>query len=84
MFADVVAVRAEIETRQKLEAQFKQMIQKAMGDATRAVFETGSVSFKRSKDSSSVDLARLWADHAEFEQQYALSKSGSLRFLVST
>lgn len=84
VFADLVAVRAEIETRQTLEAQFKQTIQQAMGDATRAVFETGSVSFKRSKDSSSVDLERLLADHPEFETQYARSKPGSRRFLVST
>nr|WP_201762909.1 YqaJ viral recombinase family protein [Burkholderia thailandensis] len=84
VFADLIAVRAEIETRQQLEAQFKQMIQAAMGDAVRAVFETGSVSFKRSKDSSSVDLERLLADHPEFEQQYATSKPGSRRFLVST
>lgn len=84
VFADLVAVRAEIETRQQLEAQFKQTIQQAMGDTTRAVFETGAVSFKRSKDSSGVDLARLLADHPEFETQYATSKPGSRRFLVST
>jgi len=84
VFADLVAVRAEIETRQTLEAQFKQTIQQAMGDAIRAVFETGSVSFKRSKDSSSVDLGRLLADHPSLEQQYATSKPGSRRFLVST
>ncbi|KGV24038.1 YqaJ viral recombinase family nuclease [Burkholderia pseudomallei] len=84
VFSDLIAVRGEIETRQQLEAQFKQMIQEAMGDAVRAVFETGSVSFKRSKDSSSIDLARLLADHPEFEQQYATSKPGSRRFLVST
>jgi predicted phage-related endonuclease len=84
VFADLVAVRAEIETRQQLEAQFKQTIQQAMGDASRAVFQTGAVSFKRSKDSSGVDLARLLADHPEFEAQYAISKPGSRRFLVST
>ncbi|KWK63347.1 YqaJ viral recombinase family protein [Burkholderia stagnalis] len=84
VFADLIAVRAEIETRQQLEAQFKQTLQQAMGDATRAVFETGSVSFKRSKDSSTVDLERLLADHPEFEAQYARSKPGSRRFLVST
>ena len=84
VFADLVAVRAEIETRQQLEAQFKQTIQQAMGDATRAVFQTGAVSFKRSRDSSAVDLARLLADHPEFETQYATSKPGSRRFLVST
>ncbi|HDR8955853.1 MULTISPECIES: YqaJ viral recombinase family nuclease [Burkholderia cepacia complex] len=83
-FADLVAVRAEIEARQTIEATLKQQIQQAMGDATRAVFETGSVSFKRSKDSSKIDLSRLLADHPTFETQYASSKPGSRRFLVST
>ncbi|MCS6500748.1 YqaJ viral recombinase family protein [Burkholderia thailandensis] len=84
VFADLVAVRAEIEARQTIEAQLKQTIQHAMGEATRAMFETGEVSFKRSKDSSTVDLKRLLVDHPEFETRYAIPKSGSRRFLVST
>ncbi|MEW6343174.1 MAG: YqaJ viral recombinase family protein [Paraburkholderia sp.] len=84
VFADLVAVRVEIEARQQLEAKLKQTIQQAMGEATRAMFETGSVSFKRSKDSSSVNLERLLADHPGFETQYPASKPGSRRFLVST
>jgi putative phage-type endonuclease len=84
VFADLVAVRDEIEARQAIEAQLKQQIQQAMGDATRAVFETGEVSFRRSKDSSAVDLKRLLIDYPEFEAQYATSKPGSRRFLVST
>ncbi|WP_431819700.1 YqaJ viral recombinase family protein [Burkholderia sp. F1] len=83
-FADLVAVRADIEARQAIEATLKQQIQQAMGDATRAVFETGSVSFKRTKDSSKIDLARLLADHPTFETQYTSSKPGSRRFLIST
>jgi len=84
VFSDLVAVRDEIETRQAIEAQLKQQIQQAMGDATRAVFETGEVSFRRSKDSTAVDLKRLLVDHPEFEALYATSKPGSRRFLVST
>lgn len=84
VFADLVAVRAQIETHQAIEAQLKQAIQEAMGEATRAVFETGAVSFKRSRDSSTVDLKRLLAEHPELEQQYADSKPGSRRFLVSS
>ncbi|GAB7534626.1 YqaJ viral recombinase family nuclease [Burkholderia sp. 3C] len=84
VFADLVAVRAEIEARQKLEAQLKQTLQQAMGEATRAMFETGSVSFKRSRDSSSIDLDRLLADHPALQQQYVISKPGSRRFLVSS
>lgn len=83
-FADLVAVRAEIEARQTVEAQLKQTIQQAMGNATRAVFETGEVSFKRSKDSSTVDVKRLIADHPEYETRYTVPKPGSRRFLVSS
>ncbi|PXW29763.1 YqaJ viral recombinase family nuclease [Paraburkholderia caballeronis] len=83
-FADLVAVRADIETRQAIESQLKQQIQQAMAEADRAQFETGSVSFKRSKDGSGVDLKRLLADHPEFATQYAITKPGSRRFLVST
>ncbi|MFM0753634.1 YqaJ viral recombinase family nuclease [Paraburkholderia strydomiana] len=83
-FADLVAVRADIEARQQVEAQLKQAIVQAMGEADRAQFETGSVSYRRSKDSSGVDLKRLLADHPHFALQYAITKNGSRRFLVNT
>lgn len=83
VFADLVAVRAEIDMRAQEEASLKQTIQQAMGDASRAKFETGEVSFKRSRDSSGVDLKRMLADHPAFESQYATTKPGSRRFLVS-
>ncbi|MEJ0003542.1 MAG: YqaJ viral recombinase family protein [Pararobbsia sp.] len=83
VFADLVAVRAEIERCQFAEARLKQSIQQAMGAAERAVFETGAVSFRRSRDGNSVDLARLLSDHPELAQAYALTKPGTRRFLVS-
>jgi predicted phage-related endonuclease len=83
-FADLVAVRAEIETRQQLEAKLKQAIVQAMGEAGQAQFETGSVSYKRSKDGTGVDLKRLLADQPQFATHYAMTKTGSRRFLVST
>jgi putative phage-type endonuclease len=49
VFASLVSVRAEIETRKEAESLFKQQIQQRMGEAGRAVFSTGSVSWKRSK-----------------------------------
>ncbi|MDP9154402.1 MAG: YqaJ viral recombinase family protein [Pseudomonadota bacterium] len=82
-FADLVALRADIDVRAKQEAQLKQTLQQAMGDASRAIFETGEVSFKRSKDSDGIDLKRLLADHPELQPQYAITKPGSRRFLVS-
>lgn len=84
VFADLVAVRADIELRAEIEARLKQQIQQVMGTAERAVFETGSVSFKRSRDGSSFDLARFQMEKPEIAAQYAVPKPGSRRFLVST
>lgn len=84
VFADLVAVRADIEARQQVEAQLRQSIAQAIGEADRAEFETGSVSYKRSKDGTGVDLKRLLADHPHLAAQYAITKAGSRRFLVNT
>jgi putative phage-type endonuclease len=83
-FADLVAVRDDIQARQQVEAQLKQTIVQAMAEADRAEFETGSVSYKRSKDGTGIDLKRLLADHPHFATQYAITKVGSRRFLVNT
>jgi len=83
-FADLVAVRARIEGHQAIESKLKQTIQQAMGEAGRAEFETGSVSFRRSRDGAGIDLQRLLTDHPELAAQYAITKPGSRRFLVNT
>jgi putative phage-type endonuclease len=83
-FADLVAVRDEIAIRESLECQLKQKIQQRMADASRALFETGSVSFKRSKDSNGIDLDMLLKDQPDLRQQYATTKPGSRRFLITT
>lgn len=84
LFADLVAIRADIEQRETQEAVLRQTLIQAMGEADRAIFETGSVSFKRSRDSARFDLRRLLADRPEVASQYALTKPGSRRFLIST
>jgi putative phage-type endonuclease len=83
IFADLVAVRAAIETHQNVETELKQRLQQHMGDASRALFETGSVSWKRAKDGGGVDLARLLQDQPDLLQRYPLVKPGSRRFLIS-
>lgn len=82
VFSDLLAVRQNLERDQQLEAQLKQRIQQRMGDASRALFETGEVSWKRSKDGSTLDLERLQKEWPEMLRQYAISKPGSRRFLV--
>ncbi|CAN7505424.1 YqaJ viral recombinase family protein [Cupriavidus necator] len=84
VFADLVALRAEIAACEQQEARFKQTIQQAMGDASRARFKSGEVTFKRSKDSAGFDLKRLLADHPEFQMTYLTTKAGSRRFLINS
>lgn len=83
-FADLVTVRDEIANREKVEAELKQRIQQCMGDASRAKFETGTVSFKRSKDGMGLDVTKLLQDQPDLVARYPLTKPGSRRFLVTT
>jgi len=83
VFADLVAVRASITTQNALESKLKQSIQQRMGDASKAVFEGGEVSWKRSKDGVVLDTAKLISDQPDLMQRYSTTKSGSRRFLIS-
>jgi predicted phage-related endonuclease len=80
-FADLVALRAHLTEQEKLEAQLKQRLQQAMGDATRAKFETGEVTWKKAKDGTTLDLDRLQKDHPQLVKRYSVPKTGSRRFL---
>ncbi len=82
-FSDLLAVRQLLTTQTQLEAQLKQRIQQRMGEATKAVFEGGEVSFKRSKDGLGLDLEKLLKDQPDLPQHYPLVKPGSRRFLVN-
>lgn len=82
VFSDLLSMRDVIATQTALEAQLKQRIQQRMGDATRAVFETGEISWKRSKDGTVLDAERLLKDQPDLAQTYSLPKAGSRRFLV--
>ena len=83
-FADLVAVREEIARRQEKEEALKQQIQQRMGDASRAIFATGSVSWKRSKDSTTLDTGKLLKDQPDLLQRYPLTRPGSRRFLINS
>ena len=57
-------------------------IQQRMASASFARFAGGTVSWKRSKDSTTLDTARLLKDQPELLTQYPLTREGSRRFLV--
>ncbi|MNR54168.1 hypothetical protein D3C85_1743100 [compost metagenome] len=76
-------MRQSISEKETREAQLKQMLQQAMGDATRAEFSHGFISWKKSKDSNGLDVAQLLKDKPYLQVRYTKLKEGSRRFLVS-
>lgn len=80
-FADLTHTRQVLEDLGRQEARLKQQIQQAMGDASRAKFETGAVTWKRSKDSTVLDVSRLLTEQPDLLARYPLTKAGSRRFL---
>ena len=82
VYDELIDVRASLDHCQQQEAKLKQQIQQRMGDASRARFGGGEVSWKRSKDGIALDTARLLKDQPELIAQYPLIKAGSRRFLI--
>lgn len=83
-FADLVSVRSSIANYEAMEAQLKQKIQQRMGEASKAKFETGSVTWKRSKDGTGLDVTTLLKDQPELLQRYSQVRPGNRRFLITT
>lgn len=81
-FSDWLAVKARREELETQEAQYKTTLQQAMGEATRAEFEGGAVSWKRSKDSTVLDVDALLKSQPELLQQYPKTRPGSRRFTL--
>lgn len=81
-YLELKAVRQSISEKETREAQLKQMLQQAMGDATRAEFSHGFISWKKSKDSSVLDVETMLKDKPYLQVRYAKLKQGSRRFLI--
>lgn len=81
-FADLIQLRADITAREEQAEKLKQTLLQAMGDASVAQFETGRISFKRSKDSTHLDAERLLQAHPELALEYTINRPGTRRFRV--
>ncbi|ELN4659009.1 hypothetical protein RZ729_005114, partial [Escherichia coli] len=60
----------------------KHQLQAKMQNAERAVFTTGSVTWKKAKDSISLDSKALLKSHPEYLTQFPQTKQGSRRFNI--
>ena len=81
-FSDLLALRQVLADAVAREAQVKQRIQQRMGEATTARFDAGEVLWKRSKDSTAVDVDRLLVDQPGLASAYGMPRPGSRRFTV--
>lgn len=68
-FLGMVTMRAEIESRTEVAEQLKQQIQQRMAEASKAIFRSGSVSWKRSKSGSRRFLVNVNQTNPSLEQQ---------------
>lgn len=82
VFSDWKDVRHKLETFHQQEALLKQRIQQRMGSATKAVFESDEVTWKRSKDSVGWDTTKLFREHPDLLKQYQVTRPGSRRFVL--
>lgn len=82
-FADLLAIRARLTEQEAIESQLKQRIQERIAEASGARFGSGEVSWKRSKDSLTLDVARLLKEQPGLLERYPLTRAGSRRFVVS-
>ena len=84
LFTKLLETKQEIDVQQQSFDQIKHQIQALMKEAERATFQAGSVTWKKSKDSVSLDSKALLKLHPEMLQQFSQNKAGTRRFQIYT
>ncbi|KAF1022554.1 MAG: hypothetical protein GAK29_03173 [Acinetobacter bereziniae] len=79
-FEQLIQARNQIEKHQEQFDLLKHQLQAKMQQAERATFLTGSVTWKKSKDSVSLDSKALLKSHPEYINQFPPAKHGTRRF----
>ena len=82
-FDSLAELKEELDAMQDEAESLKQVIQQAMGDASKAVFAHGEVTFKRAKDGTTLDTRRLVAECPDIAAMYAVTRPGARRFVLS-
>jgi len=84
LFGQLLAEKNLMEVHEENYETLKQRIQRHIKDAEKAVFSLGSISWKKAKDSVSLDTKALLKDKPDLLEQYPQVREGSRRFLVNT
>lgn len=77
-----MTLRRELKAKGDQVELLKQALQQAMGDAARAVFASGEVTFKQANDGTRLDIQRLTANNAALVAAYPVPKPGARRFVI--
>lgn len=83
-FEQLIQARNQIDKHQEQFDLLKHQLQAKMQQAERATFKAGSVTWKKAKDSISLDAKALLKSHPEYLSQFPQSKTGSRRFNIYT
>ncbi|MEP4548454.1 MAG: lambda-exonuclease family protein [Saccharospirillum sp.] len=81
-FTRLVETRSKLETLNHYEAMLKQALQMQLGEATKAKLDDGHITWRRSKDSTSLNTSKLLEKQPELLKQYPKTRKGSRRFLI--
>lgn len=82
-YVELKSVRHSIAQQEKRESQLKQTLQQAMGEATRAQFSSGYITWKKAKDSTALDVATMLKEKPYLQVRYTVVREGSRRFLIA-
>ena len=81
-FEQLIRVRNQVEKQQEQFDLLKHQLQAKMQQVERATFKTGSVTWKKAKDSISLDSKALLKQYPEYLNQFSQPKQGTRRFNI--
>lgn len=82
VFEELQSVRANLDLQNQREAELKQQLQQAMGNARRAEFANGAVSWRKAKDTVVLDVSALLNEKPYLLARFPTTKTGCRRFLI--
>ena len=82
LFEQLLSYRDYMQELEQRHDQVKHQLQTLIADNEVAVFEKGAISWKRSKDSISLDSKALTKAHPELLEQFSKTSQGSRRFVI--
>jgi putative phage-type endonuclease len=83
VFQELLDARAQLEQAETRTGELKQAIQQRMQNASEALFSNGSVTWRRTKESTRFDIDRFAQEHPDLFQRYLAPKSGTRRFVIN-